>query len=98
MQMNVRPASGQANERLFDWKLDVERLEREAQRAVQQRRPDPWALAEAECSLDLIDAEIAALRPKGAQGDAVVHSVTQLEGWRARLAQVIRTLGRLGTL
>lgn len=95
MQMNVGPASAQAHELLFNWKLDVERLEREAGRAVERQQTDPWTLVDAECSLDLIDAEIAALRPKGSQGGAATHSLAQLGGWRSRIERVIRTLGSL---
>jgi hypothetical protein len=95
MQMNIRPASAQAHELLFDWKLDVERLEGEARRAVERRQADPWTLAEAECSLDLIDAEMAALRPKGSQGSAAAHSLAQLSSWRTRMERVIRTLSSL---
>ncbi|WP_423065183.1 hypothetical protein [Devosia sp. CN2-171] len=91
MQMNVRPASGQANELLFDWKLDVERLEREARSAVERRQSDPWALVEAECSLDLIDAEIAALRLKGRES-AAAHSLAHLSGWRTRIERAVRML------
>lgn len=95
MQMNIRPASAQAHELLFNWKLDVERLEREAGRAVERQQTDPWTLVEAECFLDLIDAEIAALRPKGGQGGAVAHGLAQLSGWRTRIERVIRMLSLL---
>lgn len=95
MQMSTRPASAQAHELLFDWKVDVERLEKEARRAVDRQQTDPWTRFEAECSLDLIDVEIAALRPKGSQGRVAAPSLAQLGGWRRRIERVIRTLRSL---
>lgn len=90
MKIDVQVASRKSSDLLFDWQLDVQRLEREAKAAATAGREDPWALAEAECSLDLIDAELVALRGRGAHeaGDSVV----QLRSWKARLERVIRLL------
>lgn len=92
MQVDSRPADMQADDFLFDWQLDVDRLERETQAAVARRRADPWSLAEAECSLDLIDAEIAALRSARKDGTATSRSLARLTDWRARMERVARQL------
>jgi hypothetical protein len=93
MQIDVRPPARQAPTQLFDWQLDVERLEREARAARQAGQPDPWTRIEAECSLDLIEAELAALRGRGPHeaGDGVVA----LRSWKARIERVIQMLATL---
>ena len=90
MQFDILPAEP-ASDILFDWNLDVARLERDAQLASTTKRPNDWALAEAECSLDLIDAELSAARAKqpGRQRDA---TISRLVTWRARVDGVIRQL------
>lgn len=93
MKIDVQPAPQQAPNLLFDWQLDVQRLEREAKAAATAGRGDPWALAEAECSLDLIDAELVALR--GRDPNDAGDSVVQLRSWKSRLERVIRTLSAL---
>lgn len=90
MQIDVRPPVRQPSTQLFDWQLDVERLEREARAARLTGRPDPWTKVEAECSLDLIEAELMALR--GRERDEAGDSVVQLRSWKARVERVLRTL------
>ncbi len=80
-----------ASNLLFDWDLDVERLEREAAGALRTRSPDPWTLAEAECSLDLIDAELVALRSKK-DHPGYQRTLAHLEGLRVRVKRVIARL------
>jgi hypothetical protein len=92
MLIESQPGSHSSN-RLFDWHLDVQRLEREAKAAAAAGRGDPWALVEAECSLDLIEAELAAL--KGRDPRQVGDSVSELRIWKARVERVIRTLQSL---
>jgi hypothetical protein len=95
MQYDIQPVRKQAPDLLFDWQLDVERLEREAQTAAKSRRPDDWALVEAECSLDLIDAELAAVRKSKSDPALVATTVTHLTQWRARVGRVIDRLRAL---
>lgn len=78
---------------LFDWKLDVQRLEREAKATLSAGRSDPWTIVEAECSLDLIEAELVAL--KGRDSRQVTDSIVELRSWKARVERVIRTLRSL---
>lgn len=90
MQFDMQRAEPKSD-LLFDWSLDVTRLERDAQSASTTNTPNDWALVEAECSLDLIDAEISAARaaPSGPQRDA---TIARLVVWRGRVDRVIRQL------
>jgi len=90
MQTNLRPAAQPGGGRLFDWQLDVQRLEREAKTAAAIGRPDPWTKVEAECSLDLIEAELVALNKRDPR--QVADSVVELRSWKARVERVIRIL------
>jgi hypothetical protein len=90
---NLSPAA-RPEELLFDWQLDVSRLEKEAFDAGQSKSADPWALAEAECSLDLIEAEMAAVR-NSPPGEARTRTLAHLDAWRLRLERVIRNLRAL---
>ena len=96
MQHLSIPMSGNPEELLFDWQLDVSRLEKEAYDAKQRSQADPWALAEAECSLDLVDAEITAMRA-APSNQARTKTLAHLEAWRLRLERVIRNLKTLSS-
>jgi hypothetical protein len=95
MQIDIRPAPQQASEFLFDWQVDVERLEREAQAAAERRQADDWALVEAECSLDLIDAELSAAHASRSNKEVAAATIRQLSEWRARVERTIRKLRSL---
>jgi hypothetical protein len=90
MQIDIRPPTRNDASQLFDWQLDVERLEREARGARLAGTPDPWTRIEAECSLDLIEAELTALR--GREQAEAGDSVVQLRSWKARIERVLRLL------
>lgn len=92
--MALQHATEHAPGRLFDWQLDVQRLERAAKEATLAGRADPWTRVEAECSLDLIEAELAALKDRDPR--QVADSVTELRSWKARVERVIRALQSLG--
>jgi hypothetical protein len=77
---------------LFDWKLDIERLEREARDAMARRQPNDWALVEAECSQDLIEAELKAAQARLDKGEATRRTVEHLVEWSRRIDQVIGQL------
>lgn len=96
MQYDIRPAQAQVPEMLFDWQLDIERLEREAFAARKSGEPNDWALVEAECSLDLIDAELATIRSSRAAPDEVAATRAHLSQWRARVERVIGQLQMVG--
>lgn len=92
--MALQHATEHAPGRSFDWQLDVQRLERAAKEATLAGRADPWTRVEAECSLDLIEAELAALKDRDPR--QVADSVTELRSWKARVERVIRALQSLG--
>lgn len=94
MQMELSSNAAHPGELLFDWQIDVSRLEKEAFEAKQLARPNPWALVEAECSLDLVDAEIAAAKASS-PGKEREQTLAHLNAWRLRLVRVIRNLGTL---
>jgi hypothetical protein len=76
---------------LFDWRPDLARLERAANEAIAQHHPDPWTLAEAECWLDLIDAELVAVN--NARADPrMARSRDILQRWRDRVTMTIDRL------
>jgi hypothetical protein len=68
----------------LDWRPDIERLRREVGAASTVGTIDDLAVAEAECWIDLIDAELCARR--GAD-DA---DVRQLKAWRADLVAMLK--------
>lgn len=88
MHKDFTPPSAAQISLLFDWQLDIERLEQQVEQAAAAGVPDPWAQVEAECSLDLIEAELAALRKSA-------PATTYLRRWRDRAEAL---LVRLRTL
>jgi len=88
-------ASSQSDELLFNWRLDVERLEREAREAIQIRQPNDWALVEAECSKDLIAAELKAVEGRADVAGRASKTIQHLRGWEMRVDRVIRQLRAL---
>jgi hypothetical protein len=82
-------------ESMFDWAPDAERLEREVRSAELKGVRDDLTLAEIECSLDLLDAEIEAFR-HGSRPDLSVHpQLRERIEVRRKLAQLARRLERL---
>jgi hypothetical protein len=90
-----RSYSQEAKALIFDWSPHLDRLEKEASEAQQTRRADPWALAEAECWLELIDAEIAAHRALPQTRPEVTTGLAKLLQWRGELKLIIRRLQAL---
>lgn len=82
-------------ELLFDWNLDVERLEREARKALQDKQPNDWALVEAECSQDLVAAELKAALARRDDSEATKRTIEHLKAWEMRIERVIRQLRSL---
>lgn len=82
---------------LFDWVPHVDRLKQEAEAASLAGREAPWALAEAECWLDLVEAELEAHRAMQQDRPEVVAGRHRLQLWRSELQLVIRRLRALGT-
>jgi hypothetical protein len=90
------PRPHAASEFLFNWQRDVDRLTRQAQAAMKKRKSDQWVLAEAECTLDLIVAELVAARSRS-RADGVSSAVVRLETWHTQLQDLIRKLQSLQT-
>jgi hypothetical protein len=80
---------------LFDWKSDIERLERQLYDAHHGAAPDPWTLCEAECSLDLVENELSTLISQDHRRPGIVEAIRRHEMWRARLNRVIAALHEL---
>lgn len=78
----------------FDWEPPVERLRSEAAMARDSGRPDPWTLVEAECWIDLIDAELSAQR-SGRDPGTRSAAISLLRHWRAELQLIVRQLQQL---
>ena len=83
--------------RLFDWVPHIDRLKQEAEDAARAGRGAPWALAEAECWLDLVEAELSAHRDMSPDRPEVAAGLRQLQLWRTELQLVIRRLRALET-
>lgn len=96
-QAELEPATGTTShailDQLFDWRRDAERFSRLATAARQAGRADPLALAEAECSLDLIDGELAALSRRSDR--PAEQEKALLKQCRARIALAIRAMSQL---
>lgn len=93
MHKDFTPPSAAQISLLFDWQLDIERLEQQVEQAAAAGVPDPWAQVEAECSLDLIEAELAALSKVDPRQST--PATTYLRRWRDRAEAL---LVRLRTL
>ncbi len=82
---------------LFDWKPDLERFEREVREAQLKGEGDGLALAEMECSLDLVDAELLSLRGSSRRDEQAAQSIKRLEDLRAKLERLVRRMRPLAT-
>ena len=88
--MSLHAASANP-EAMFDWEPDADRLEREVRSAEIKGLRDDLTLAEIECSIDLLDAEISGLRHRPED-----ESSRQKRGMvRQRLANLASRLLRL---
>ena len=90
------PGRWEASTPLFNWQLEVERLGRAARAAMARCQGDEWILAECECTLDLIAAEVVAAGAHGHDGSySAVDTVKQLKAWHAQLERLIEQLKSL---
>lgn len=90
MHKDFTPPSAAPISLLFDWQLDIERQEQQVEQAAAAGIPDPWAQFEAECSLDLIEAELAALAKVDTRQSA--PATTYLRRWRHRAEALLARL------
>ena len=77
----------------FDWRGDIERFGRELAMAEERGTGDSLSLAEMECSLDLIDAELLGLRDRD-RGRSTAQ-IRDLTGLRGKLAHFITRMKRI---
>jgi hypothetical protein len=81
-----------ANDPFVDWTYDTSRISCLANEAFRTGRPDPWARIEAECLVDLIDAEMLALETRLRRGEPVAASIDRLKAMRTEAQLAITTL------
>ncbi len=79
----------------FDWRPAIERLRAEAEAARAAGKSDPFAEIEAECWIDLIDAEIAAQKRLDQSRPDVAATLHELRHWRVELQLIQQQLTRL---
>lgn len=77
---------------LFDWRPNLDRFEREVQQAELTRKRDELALAEMDCTVDLIDAELLALRAEPEPDDRLRREIDDWVRIRGRLLRLIRRM------
>ena len=82
-------------EAMFDWAPDAERLEREVRSAELKGVRDDLTLAEIECSIDLLDAEIEAFRHDSRSDLTARPQLRERNQVRRKLAELARRLERL---
>jgi hypothetical protein len=66
-----------------EWRPDIERLRNEIETARRTGNLEHLAIAEAECWIDLIDAELSARR------DTSDPEIRQLKAWRAEMSSML---------
>lgn len=74
------------------WKPDVERFKLEVDLARASGAGDWLTLAEMECSLDLIDADLAALRANKTRDARTEKSIQEAANLREKLSALIEEL------
>ena len=77
---------------LLDWKVDIDRISRLARDAFQTETPDPWTRIEAECVIQLIDAELIAMANRQGRGKSADASIRYLKALRTETVSAIKTL------
>ncbi|KFL31147.1 hypothetical protein JP75_09600 [Devosia riboflavina] len=78
-----------------DWPVDTDRISRAAAESFKSGAPDPWTIVEAECVIDLIDAELAALTERERRGETVSASLRRLKAMRTEVMLAINTLKKV---
>ena len=81
----------------FDWRPAIDRLREEAEAARAEGKSDPFAEIEAECWIDLIDAELAAQKRLDQSRPDVARTMYELRNWRAELQHISEQLAAVET-
>jgi hypothetical protein len=91
--INDKPTSANLEpELVLDWRVDIDRISRRAREAFQTGTPDPWTRIEAECVIQLIDAELIAMANRQCRGELVDASIHHLKALRTETVSAIKTL------
>ena len=80
--IDEKPTSATPEPDLLDWTVDIERISRRAREAFRTETPDPWTRIEAECVIQLIDAELIAIANRQSRGESVEPSIRHLKALR----------------
>jgi hypothetical protein len=81
-----------ASDTLIEWTIDIDRVSRAAREAFRTETPDPWTRIEAECIVQLIDAELIAMDTRRRRGEAVQAAIRHLKALRTETVLAIKTL------
>jgi hypothetical protein len=76
----------------MDWTVDIDRISRLAREAFRTETPDPWTRIEAECVIQLIDAELLAMSTRQSRGEPAEASIRHLKALRTEAVLAIKTL------
>ena len=90
--IDEKPTSAIPEPDLLDWTVDIERISRRAREAFRTETPDPWTRIEAECVIQLIDAELIAIANRQSRGESVEPSIRHLKALRTETVLAIKTL------
>ena len=77
---------------LLDWKVDIDRISRRAREAFRTETPDPWTRIEAECVIQLIDAELIAMANRQGRGESADATIRYLKALRTEVLLATKTL------
>ncbi len=91
--INEKPALANPEpELLLEWTVDIDRISRLAREAFRTDMPDPWTRIEAECVIQLIDAELVAMANRQSRGEPVEATIRHLKRLRTETALALKTL------
>lgn len=76
----------------LSWKPDMARFRTEVEAARDYGSADPLTFAEMECSLDLIDADLAALRASPQDTGDMPRQLVEASDIRSELLELIRLM------
>lgn len=74
------------------WRPDLARFKREVAEAISRGAGDELALAEMECTLDLIEADLLAMRADRLSGSRTSDCLARAEAFRSELVAMIAEL------
>jgi hypothetical protein len=91
--INEKPDSANLEpDLLLDWRVDIDRISRRAREAFWTETPDPWTRIEAECVIQLIDAELIAMANQQSRRKPMEATIRHLKALRMETVLAIKTL------